>query len=385
MRCSRARFRRARTRSPPLGGARAARRRSQPPAGAARAPPLPLAPRQGSEAEQGWLLPRCARARPPLPSSQLPPGWRGRRGSRCRGGRLPILMVLGNPARASPSSPASSSRRVRGALCPIFFSPCGSAPKPKLAAQAWAQLETRSGVNGGGDAGGGGGEDGPPPFVSFFFILSFPKSLCSRLHPSLAGLIGCEIAFLPRRQQPPPQRRDFPQRWWVAEPPRLLRPGREGVIDQTWREAGWQPLRCARPARPAPAAPAAAQRSGLRSAGAHRPHVGRPPGCSCPFKAASARCVCVCMRERVRCVRLWAGGGGSGERKEGRGAEPGPAEEAGVVGRWPRPARAGARARARWALRAPLNLRAGRQRRRLGAGGGRPGDGRGRRVPLGPS
>lgn len=174
------------------------------PAAARRAPPLPLVPSgKGKGAEQGWLLPRSARARPPLPLHNLP-RWRGRRGSRCRGGRLPILMVLGNPASASPSSPASSSRRVRGALCPIFFSPCGSAPKPKLAAQAWAQLETRSGVSGGGDAGGGGGEDGPPPFVSFFFILSFPKSLCSRLHPSLAGLIGCEIAFLPRLQQPPP-------------------------------------------------------------------------------------------------------------------------------------------------------------------------------------
>lgn len=119
-----------------------------------------------------------------------------------------------------------------------------------------------------------------PSFRLFFFILSFPKSLCSRLHPSLAGLIGCEIAFLPRLQQPPPQRRDFPQRWWVAKPPRLLRPGREGVIDQTWREADWQPLRSARPARPAPAAPAAAQRSGLRSAPASG---GAAPGLQLPL------------------------------------------------------------------------------------------------------
>lgn len=155
---------------------------------------------------------------------------------------------------------------------------------------------------------------------SLFLILSFPKSLCSRLHPSLAGLIGCEIAFLPRLQQPS-QRRDFPQRWWVAEPPRLLRPGREGVIDQTWREASWQ-QRSARPPSPGGSGHASA----LGAAGAHRPHVRRPGGCSCPFKAASARRVCVCVSVcvcpcvRVRCVRLWAGGGGSGERKERLGA-----------------------------------------------------------------
>ncbi|CAN8188516.1 unnamed protein product [Coccothraustes coccothraustes] len=49
-----------------------------------------------------------------------------------------------------------------------------------------------------------------PLLSSLYFILSFPKSLCSRLHPSLAGLIGCEIAFLPRRQQPPPVTQGLP-------------------------------------------------------------------------------------------------------------------------------------------------------------------------------
>lgn len=154
-----------------------------------------------------------------------------------------------------------------------------------------------------------------PSFRLFFFYSFLPQIPLLSSSPQSSRAHWLRDCLSPPSPAAPPQRRDFPQRWWVAEPPRLLRPGREGVIDQTWREAGWQPLRCARPARPAPAAPAAAQRSGLRSAGAHRPHVGRPPGCSCPFKAASARCVCVYARESA--VRAPVGGRGRERGKEG--------------------------------------------------------------------
>lgn len=197
-----------------------ARTRSPPPAqrGAGSPAPLGAARRRGpgtaaaSRLRQGEGSGAGLAPSPRLALRSSPhelPRWRGRRGSRCRGGRLPMLMVLGNPARASPSSPASSSRRVRGALCSIFFSPCGSAPKAKLAAQAWAQRETRSCVNGGGDAGGGGGEDDPPPFVSFFnsflpqipLLSSSPQS--SRAHWLRDCLSPPSPAALPTQGLPP--------------------------------------------------------------------------------------------------------------------------------------------------------------------------------------
>lgn len=139
------------------------------------APLLPLAHGSGKSPSAAG----AARARPrPPPAHNLP--WLAGGGAG-RGGRLPILMVLGNPARASPSSPASSSRRVRAALCPIFFSRRRSAPTAERAAQAWAQLGAPSSVSGGGDAGGGTGEDGPSPFFpsSFLFFPSFSKFLSS--------------------------------------------------------------------------------------------------------------------------------------------------------------------------------------------------------------
>lgn len=135
-------------------------------------------------------------------------------------------MVLGKPPRASPSSPASSSGRVRAALCPILFIPCASAPTARLA-PASGRPETRSAVSGGGDAGGGGGEDGPPPFVSFFLFFPSPDPRALVLTPAWRGSLAARSPLSPAPAAPPP-RKDFPQRWRGLEP-RLLRPAREGL------------------------------------------------------------------------------------------------------------------------------------------------------------
>lgn len=158
-----------------------------------------------------------------------------------------------------------------------------------------------------------------PSFRLFFFYPFLPQIPLLSSSPQSSRAHWLRDCLSPPSPAAPPQRRDFPQRWWVAKPPRLLRPGREGVIDQTWREADWQPLRSARPARPAPAAPAAAQRSGLRErTGLRR---GGPRAAAAPLKlhrlGPCVRLVCLCVCECVSAVRAPVGGRGRERGKEG--------------------------------------------------------------------
>lgn len=145
----------------------------------------------------------------------------------------------------------------------------------------------------------------PPPFFpsssSFFFFSPPPKSLSSCLHPSLGGLIGCEVAFLPPVSSSPPPAQGLPPKMVGSGAGEAAPPGPGGglSIKLGVRRAGSRPpLRSARlgSARPAPALASPGRGGSARGCG--RRELGGltwagPRAAAGPFKAASPRCVCV--------------------------------------------------------------------------------------------
>lgn len=286
MRCFRARFRRStersRCRSSGEGAAQQPGTTPGRPPDQAPSPPLPH--HTGKEPEPGWSPepPALPPRRPALPLHRTSPRLAGKERAAVPRRALTYTDGVGEPCQSLPQQPRQQQQEGPGCALPHFLQSLRFSPYNETGG-------TGMGATGDSDAGGGSGEDGPPPFFPasssfFFFFLRQILLLLSSPQPGRAHWLGGCLS--PPVSSSPPQRRDFPQRWWVAEPTRLLRPGRERVIDQTWREAGWQPLGSARPARPAPALGVSRprrQRSGLRSEGAHRPPVGRSPGCSWPL------------------------------------------------------------------------------------------------------
>lgn len=105
----------------------AARRSPQPPAGAARAPPLPLVPRKGKGAEQGWLLPRSAGLAPRSPPHNLP-RLAGKARVAVPRRALTYTDGVGEPRQCLPQQPRQQQQEGPGRALPHLLQPLRFSP-----------------------------------------------------------------------------------------------------------------------------------------------------------------------------------------------------------------------------------------------------------------